>query len=66
VRLWIPGCQARVPVFPATGRVYGWSELRANQREANRQLTYQLNALDRTHFSERRRVFEEAGVCVQP
>ena len=28
----IPGRQSRVPVFPATGRVYGWLGLRANKR----------------------------------
>jgi len=32
VRLWNSGRQSRVPVFPATGRVYGWLDLRANQR----------------------------------
>ena len=32
VRLEITGRQSRVPVFPATGRVYGGLPLRANQR----------------------------------
>lgn len=66
VRPNIPGRQAGVPVFSATGRVFGWWALRANQREASRQLTDQLNALDRTHFSERQIAFEEAGDCVLP
>ena len=46
VRLWYSGRQSRVPVFPATGRVYGWLGLRANQR-----LTDRLDAPGRTRFS---------------
>jgi predicted sugar kinase len=43
-----------VPVSPATGRVYGGLQLRANRR-----LTEQLDALDRTHFSEMKRATTE-------
>ncbi|WP_316677468.1 hypothetical protein [Ralstonia chuxiongensis] len=50
VRLWNSGRQSRVPVFPATGRVYGWLGLRANQR-----LIDQLDAPKRNRFSEAQR-----------